>query len=50
VVSDLDMSSMDTKDSFLSKEIDISYPRKGMLNVTIAHNYGNYDDDERYSS
>ncbi|MDR1890646.1 MAG: PAS domain-containing protein [Puniceicoccales bacterium] len=47
VFSDLDTSSIDTNDSFLSKEIKISYPRKSILNVTIAHNYSNYDGDEK---
>jgi PAS domain S-box-containing protein len=47
VFSDLDMSSIDINDSFLSKEIKISYPRKSILNVTIEHNYSNYDGDEK---
>jgi PAS domain S-box-containing protein len=44
--SDFDMSSMDTINSFLSKEIKISYPHKSILNVTVTH-YSNYDDDEK---
>lgn len=47
VFSNLDMSSIGTSNSFLFKEIKISYPRKSILNVTVAHNYSNYDDDEK---
>ncbi|MDR1528106.1 MAG: PAS domain S-box protein [Puniceicoccales bacterium] len=45
VFSDLDMSSIGTSNSFLSKEIKISYPRKSILNVTVTH-YSNCDDNE----
>lgn len=47
VFADLDMPSIGTSNSFLSKEIKISYPRKSILNVTVTHNYSNYDDGER---
>ncbi|MDR2778820.1 MAG: PAS domain-containing protein [Puniceicoccales bacterium] len=47
VFSDLDMASMDTNNSFFSKEIKVSYPRKSILNVTIAYNYNNYGSDEK---
>ncbi|MDR2777013.1 MAG: PAS domain-containing protein [Puniceicoccales bacterium] len=46
VFSDLDTSSIGTGNSFLSKEIKISYPHKSILNVTVAH-YSNYDDNEK---
>ncbi|MDR0742629.1 MAG: PAS domain-containing protein [Puniceicoccales bacterium] len=46
VFSDFDMSSIGPNNSFLSKEIKISYPRKSILNVTVTH-YSNYDDSEK---
>ncbi|MDR2737573.1 MAG: PAS domain-containing protein [Puniceicoccales bacterium] len=45
--TDFDFTFVGASDSFFSKEVKISYPKKGTLSVTVTRGGGDYEGEER---